>query len=315
MDNMIQVTNLKKYYPGKAGVIKAVDGVSFSIQKGTTLGLVGESGCGKSTTGRMVLRLGGSLTGGQVLFQGQDIYRLSTRQLRALRPKMQIVFQDPFSSLSPRMTVGEIIAEAVREHRLVSKKELADYVAHIMDICGLDSYHKNRYPHEFSGGQRQRIGIARALALKPEFILCDEPVSALDVSVQAQIVNLLQDLQAEYGLTYLFISHDLSVVEHICQQIAVMYLGKIVEQGSTQQVYDNPLHPYTRALLSAIPIPEPNRKASRIILEGTMPSPAEPPSGCRFHTRCPQRMDICPKVVPQLQEVTPGHFCACHLYK
>lgn len=315
MDNIVQVTNLKKYYPGKAGVIKAVDGVSFSIKKGTTLGLVGESGCGKSTTGRMVLRLGGNLSGGQVLFQGQDLYRLSPRQLRELRPKMQIVFQDPFSSLSPRMTVGEIIAEAVREHRLVPKKELADYVGHIMDICGLDSYHKNRYPHEFSGGQRQRIGIARALALKPEFILCDEPVSALDVSVQAQIVNLLQDLQAEYGLTYLFISHDLSVVEHICQQIAVMYLGKIVEQGSTRQVYDNPLHPYTQALLSAIPIPDPNRKASRIILEGTMPSPADPPSGCRFHTRCPQRMELCPKVVPQLQEVEPGHLCACHLYK
>ena len=315
MDNIVQVTDLKKYYPGKAGVIKAVDGVSLSISQGTTLGLVGESGCGKSTTGRMLLRLGGNLTDGQVLFQKQDIYRLNNRQLRALRPKMQIVFQDPFSSLSPRMTVGEIIGEAVREHRLVSKKELPDYVGHIMDICGLDSYHKNRYPHEFSGGQRQRIGIARALALNPEFVVCDEPVSALDVSVQAQIVNLLQDLQAQYGLTYLFISHDLSVVEHICQEIAVMYLGKIVEQGSTRQIYDNPLHPYTRALLSAIPIPDLGRKAKRIVLEGNMPSPADPPSGCPFHTRCPHRMNICPEVVPHLREVEPGHFCACHLYK
>ncbi len=313
MDKIVQATDLKKYYPGRAGLIKAVDGVSFSIDKGTTMGLVGESGCGKSTTGRMLLRLGGSLTGGQVLFQGQDVYALKPRQLRALRPKMQIVFQDPFSSLSPRMTVGEIIAEAVREHRLVPKKELGDYVGHIMDICGLDSYHKNRFPHEFSGGQRQRIGIARALALKPDFILCDEPVSALDVSVQAQIVNLLQDLQAQYRLTYLFISHDLSVVEHICHQVAVMYLGKIVEQGSTRQVYDNPLHPYTQALLSAIPIPDPSKKVNRIVLQGSLPSPADPPSGCPFHTRCPYRMDICPKEVPTLQEIEPGHFCACHL--
>ncbi|MBR3979259.1 MAG: ABC transporter ATP-binding protein [Oscillospiraceae bacterium] len=312
MDEILRVTDLKKYYPGRAGVIKAVDGVNFSIAKGTTFGLVGESGCGKSTTGRMILRLGGSLTGGQVLFQGQDVYALNPKQLRTLRPKMQIVFQDPFSSLSPRMTVGEIIGEAVREHHLVPKKEVANYVGHIMDICGLDSYHKNRYPHEFSGGQRQRIGIARALALQPEFILCDEPVSALDVSVQAQIVNLLQDLQAQYRLTYLFISHDLSVVEHICHEIAVMYLGKIVEQGATRQVYDNPLHPYTQALLSAIPIPDPTKKTSRILLQGSLPSPADPPSGCPFHARCPHRMDICPKEVPTLREIEPGHFCACH---
>ena len=312
MNEILRVTDLKKYYPGRAGVIKAVDGVSFSISRGTTLGLVGESGCGKSTTGRMVLRLGGGLTGGQVLFQGLDVYALKPKQLRALRPRMQIVFQDPFSSLSPRMTVGEIIGEAVREHRLVPKKEFEDYVGHIMDICGLDSYHKNRYPHEFSGGQRQRIGIARALALQPEFILCDEPVSALDVSVQAQIVNLLQDLQAQYRLTYLFISHDLSVVEHICHEIAVMYLGRIMEQGSTRQVYDNPLHPYTQALLSAIPIPDPTKKVNRILLQGNLPSASDPPSGCLFHTRCPHRMDICPKVVPHLREIEPGHFCACH---
>lgn len=314
MDKLVEVKNLKKYYPGRAGVVKAVDGVSFSIAKGTTLGLVGESGCGKSTTGRMLLRLGGNLTQGQVLFQGQDIYQLKPKQLRALRPKMQIVFQDPFSSLSPRLPVGELICEAVREHKIVPKKSLADYTDHIMDICGLDRYHKNRFPHEFSGGQRQRICIARALALRPEFILCDEPVSALDVSVQAQIVNLLQDLQEEYGLTYLFISHDLSVVEHICHQVAVMYLGKIVEQGQTKQVYENPLHPYTRALLSAIPIPDPTQAAERIVLQGNLPSASDPPSGCPFHTRCSHRMDICPEVVPQLREIEPGHFCACHLY-
>ena len=314
MDNIIKAIDLKKYYPGRAGIVKAVDGVSFSIEKGTTMGLVGESGCGKSTTGRMLLRLGGNLTAGQVFFQGQDIYALNPRQLRALRPKMQIVFQDPFSSLPPRMPVSEIIGEAVREHRLVPKQELNDHISHIMDICGLQSYQKSRYPHEFSGGQRQRICIARALALRPEFILCDEPVSALDVSVQAQIVNLLQDLQAEYGITYLFISHDLSVVEHICHTVGVMYLGRIVEQGATRQVYDNPLHPYTRALLSAIPIPDPGKQVKRIVLEGSLPSPADPPSGCPFHTRCPHRMDICPKLVPHLREIEPGHFCACHLY-
>lgn len=314
MNPIIQASNLKKYYPGKAGLVKAVDGVSFSIEKGTTMGLVGESGCGKSTTGRMLLRLGGNLTAGQVLFQGRDIYQLPPRELRVLRPKMQIVFQDPFSSLSPRMPVGEIIGEAVREHRLVPKKELAGHIDHIMDICGLQSYQKNRYPHEFSGGQRQRICIARALALNPDFILCDEPVSALDVSVQAQIVNLLQDLQEQYAITYLFISHDLSVVEHICHSVGVMYLGRIVEQGSTRQVYDNPLHPYTQALLSAIPIPDPSKKVNRIVLEGNLPSPAAPPSGCLFHTRCPHRMDICPEVVPPLREIEPGHLCACHLY-
>ncbi len=314
MEKIIEVTNLKKYYPGKAGVIKAVDGVSFFIEKGTTMGLVGESGCGKSTTGRMILRLGGDLTQGNVLFQGQDIYKLKPKQLRSLRPKMQIVFQDPFSSLSPRLTVGEIITEGVREHRLVPKQELPDYLDYIMDICGLDSYHKNRYPHEFSGGQRQRICIARSLALKPEFILCDEPVSALDVSVQAQIVNLLQDLQTQYGLTYLFISHDLSVVEHICHDVAVMYLGRIVEQGTTVQVYENPLHPYTKALLSAIPLPDPAHKGKRIVLQGSPPSPADPPSGCPFHPRCPYAMEVCPNSVPQLQEMEPGHFCACHLY-
>lgn len=322
MDNILEVKNLKKYFPIKGGLlsktvgqVKAVDDVSFHIRQGTTMGLVGESGCGKTTTGRMVLRLSGDKTGGQVLFNGQDIYALSPARLRALRPKMQIIFQDPFSSLSPRLPVGEIIGEAVREHKLVPKSHLDEHIDRIMDICGLQPFHKNRYPHEFSGGQRQRICIARALALEPEFIVCDEPVSALDVSIQAQIVNLLKQLQKEYALTYLFISHDLSVVEHICDTVGVMYLGNLVEYADTDDLFQTPLHPYTQALFSAIPVPDPNHRTERIILEGSIPSPADPPSGCRFHTRCPKRMDICPRVVPVLTEVTPGHTCACHLYK
>ncbi len=320
-DPIVRVTDLKKYYPirtgpfGKSkGTVRAVDGVSFSINRGSTLGLVGESGCGKSTTGRMLLRLGGEKTGGQVLINGQDIYALPRKQLRILRPKMQIVFQDPFSSLSPRLPVGELIEEGVREHRLVAKGEYEDYVSTIMHRCGLDPNYKNRYPHEFSGGQRQRIGIARALALKPDFVVCDEPVSALDVSVQAQIVNLLQDLQEQLGLTYLFISHDLSVVEHICDEVAVMYLGNIVEQAATEELYQNPLHPYTRTLLSAIPVADPDEPARLMVPEGPVPSAAAAPSGCPFHPRCPHRMDICPEQKPPLREVTPGHFCACHLY-
>lgn len=308
---ILQVRDLKKVYPGG---IKAVDGICFSIEKGTAMGLVGESGCGKSTTGRLVLRLAGEKTGGQVLFNGQDIYALSKRELRRLRPKMQIIFQDPFSSLSPRMRVGEIIGEAVLAHKLIPRNALNAYVDNIMQQCGLQSFHKNRYPHEFSGGQRQRICIARALALQPEFIVCDEPVSALDVSVQAQIVNLLKDLQESRGLTYLFISHDLSVVEHITDTLGVMYLGNLVEYATTKAVFDKPLHPYTQALFSAIPVPDPDYEPGRILLSGSIPSPADPPSGCKFHTRCPHRMDICPEEEPVWKEVEPGHFCACHLY-
>ena len=309
-DEILRVRDLKKYY----GPVKAVDGVSFSIERGSTMGLVGESGCGKSTTGRMILRLAGEKTGGQVLFDGQDIYDLSPRRLRRLRPKMQIIFQDPFSSLSPRMSVGRIIGEAVLAHKLVSKKELDRYVDDIMTQCGLQPNLKNRYPHEFSGGQRQRISIARALALQPEFIVCDEAVSALDVSVQAQIVNLLKDLQASRGLSYLFISHDLSVVEHICHTVGVMYLGKLVEHAPTDGLFAQPLHPYTKALLSAVPIPDPDHKPERQVLQGNLPSPADPPAGCPFHTRCLHAKDRCKKEKPVWQEVKPGHFCACHLY-
>lgn len=324
MDNevILSVKDLKKYFPIKGGLfgktvgqVKAVDGVSFSLRRGTTMGLVGESGCGKTTTGRMILRLAGEKTGGQVLFHGQEIYDLSPREMRLLRPKMQIIYQDPFSSLSPRLPVGELIGEAVREHKLVPKKEFEGYIDDIMDSCGLQPFHKNRYPHEFSGGQRQRICIARALALNPEFIICDEPVSALDVSIQAQIINLLKQLQQQYHLSYLFISHDLSVVEHICDTVGVMYLGSLVEYADTKALFDHPLHPYTRALFSAIPVPDPDHKMERIILQGSIPSPADPPSGCKFHTRCPRRMEICGHVVPELTEVEPGHSCACHLYK
>ena len=308
---ILQVRDLQKVYPGG---VKAVDGISFCIEKGTAMGLVGESGCGKSTTGRLVLHLAGEKTGGQVLFGGQDIYALSRRELRRLRPRMQIIFQDPFSSLPPRMRVGQIIGEGALAHKLVRKKELPAYVDSIMRQCGLQPDWKNRYPHEFSGGQRQRICIARALALQPEFVVCDEPVSALDVSVQAQIVNLLKDLQKSRGLTYLFISHDLSVVEHITDTLGVMYLGNLVEYAHTKAVFDKPLHPYTQALFSAIPVPDPDAKRERILLSGAIPSPADPPSGCKFHTRCPYAMEICPREEPVWRETEPGHFCACHLY-
>ena len=313
--DILVVESLKKYFPIKGGgTVKAVDGVSFRIPRGTTMGLVGESGCGKTTTGRMLLRLSGEKTGGQVFFNGREIYSLSKRELRRLRPKMQIIYQDPFSSLSPRMPVGEIIREGVREHNIVKKENMEAYIEEIMDRCGLQPFHKNRYPHEFSGGQRQRIGIARALALKPEFVVCDEPVSALDVSIQAQIINLLKNLQRQEHLTYLFISHDLSVVEHITDSVGVMYLGSLVEYASTDDLFKEPLHPYTKALFSAIPMPDPAYAMKWVALEGTIPSPANPPSGCKFRTRCPHAMDICTHNEPAWLEVKPGHFCACHLY-
>ena len=318
---ILMVNKLKKYFPIKGGMVsktvgyvRAVDGITFNLKRGTTMGLVGESGCGKTTAGRTILRLSGGKTGGQVLFNGQEIYDLSHKELRALRTKMQIIFQDPFSSLSPRMTVGEIIGEAVREHELVPKEEFDDYIDQVMDNCGLQPYHKDRYPHEFSGGQRQRIGIARALALNPEVVVCDEPVSALDVSIPAQIINLLRDLQEKYKLTYLFISHDLSVVEHISDTVGVMYLGNLVEYGSTEDIFRNPLHPYTEALFSAIPVPDPNAKMNRIVLEGSIPSPADPPSGCKFHTRCAHCTQRCKEEAPVQREVEPGHFVVCHLY-
>ncbi|MDD7652881.1 MAG: ABC transporter ATP-binding protein [Candidatus Faecousia sp.] len=319
-ENLLVVKNLKKYFPIKSsffkmtiGNVRAVDGVSFKIKRGTTMGLVGESGCGKSTVGRTILRLQGK-TEGEVYFNGTEIFSLSKEELRQIRPSIQIIFQDPYSSLSPRLPVGEIIGEAVREHGIVPEEELDDYVARVMRACGLQEYHRDRYPHEFSGGQRQRICIARALALNPDFILCDEPVSALDVSIQAQIINLLKDLQKQFGLTYLFISHDLSVVEHISDTVGVMYLGNLVEFSSTQKVFSHPLHPYTEALFSAIPVPDPDYKMNRVILQGSIPSPANPPKGCKFHTRCDKCMEVCKYVQPDFTEVEPEHYCACHLH-
>ena len=318
---ILQVNALKKYFPVKGGFIshtvgyvKAVDGITFNLRRGACMGLVGESGCGKTTAGRTILRLSGEKTGGQVLFEGREVYDLNAKEMRELRPKMQIIFQDPFSSLSPRMPVSEIIGEAVREHGLVPKNEFNDYIDKIMDECGLQPFHKDRYPHEFSGGQRQRICIARALALNPDFVVCDEPVSALDVSIQAQIINLLKDLQNEHNLTYLFISHDLSVVEHISDTVGVMYLGSLVEYGDTEDIFRNPLHPYPQALFSAIPIPDPTIKMNRIVLEGSIPSPANPPKGCKFHTRCRNCMECCKEVAPEQKEIEPGHFVSCHLY-
>ena len=293
---------------------KAVDDVTFSIKRGTTMGLVGESGCGKSTTGRTLLRLIDK-TDGEVKFNGQDIYKLDKKQMRSLRTKMQIIFQDPYSSLSPRLPVGEIIGEAVREHNLVPKEEFDDYITKIMSECGLQEYHKDRYPHEFSGGQRQRICIARALALNPEFIVCDEPVSALDVSIQAQIINLLKDLQRDRNLTYLFISHDLSVVEHISDTIGVMYLGGLVETGETKDIFSNPRHPYTQRIVQRNSDARSElRKRNRIILEGSIPSPANPPKGCKFHTRCSKCMEKCKTEAPQPRDVGNGHVVRCHLY-
>ena len=320
-ENILEVNGLKKYFPIKGGFfnsvvgqVKALDGISFHIKRGTTMGLVGESGCGKTTAGRTILRLNGGKTAGEVLFNGKEVYDIPKNELNDLRVKMQIIFQDPFSSLSPRLPVGEIIGEAVREHNLVPRGEYHDYIDQVMDNCGLQPFHKDRYPHEFSGGQRQRICIARALALNPEFVVCDEPVSALDVSVQAQIINLLEDLQEKYKLSYLFISHDLSVVEHISDTVGVMYLGNIVEFGTTEELFANPLHPYTKALFSAIPIPDPDAKMKRIILEGSIPSPANPPAGCKFHTRRAQCMEKCKTQAPERKDMGNGHYVCCHLY-
>ena len=319
-ENILEVSHLKKYYPIKGGMfgrvvgnVKAVDDVSFSIKRGTTMGLVGESGCGKTTVGKTILRLH-EITDGSVVFDGTDITKLDSKQMRKFRPRMQLIFQDPYSSLSPRLPVGTIIGEAVKEHHIVPDSEYEDYVSRIMKNCGLQEYHKDRYPHEFSGGQRQRICIARALALNPEFIVCDEPVSALDVSIQAQIVNLLGDLQKQYGLTYLFISHDLSVVEHISDTVGVMYLGSIIEYAPKKVIFNKPMHPYTQALFSAIPMPDPTLKMDRIILEGSIPSPANPPKGCKFHTRCRNCMEICKNKAPEMRDMGDGHLVACHLY-
>ena len=317
---LLEVKDLVKWFPIKSsffkqtvGNVRAVDGISFKIKRGQTMGLVGESGCGKSTAGRTILRLL-EKTSGEVWFDGKEIFSLSKEELRRMRPRMQIVFQDPYSSLSPRLPVGEIIGEAVREHGIVPPEEYDDYITRVMKACGLPEYYKSRYPHEFSGGQRQRICIARALALSPDFIVCDEPVSALDVSIQAQIINLLRQLQKDFGITYPFISHDLSVVEHISDTVGVMYLGTMVEYADTDKIFGEPLHPYTKALFSAIPIPDPDVKINRIILKGSLPSPANPPAGCKFHTRCEKCMDVCRCAVPEWSEVEPGHWCACHLY-
>ncbi len=293
--------------------VKAVDGVTFSIPYGETLGIVGESGCGKSTMGRSILRLH-DITAGQVIFDGQDITKMKPAELRKIRPQMQIVFQDPYSSLPPRLPVGEIIGEAVKVHKIVPKSEYRDYIVDIMRKCGLQDFYFDRYPHEFSGGQRQRICIARALALGPKFVVCDEPVSALDVSIQAQIVNLLKELQRDMHLTYMFISHDLSVVKHISDRVGVMYLGNFVEMGSKNAIFNSPMHPYTLALLSAVPVPDPHYEVKRIILEGDIPSPANPPKGCKFHTRCSYCMDVCKEVAPKFIDYGNGHLCACHLY-
>jgi oligopeptide/dipeptide ABC transporter ATP-binding protein len=311
-NKLLQVRHLVKHFPveNSADVVRAVDDVSFEIFAGETLGLVGESGCGKSTVGRCLLRLY-EPTSGEVWFEDQNIADLPGREMQALRREMQIIFQDPYASLNPRLKILSIISEPLKIHGIGDKASQREKVADLLTKVGLDPDYMYRYPHEFSGGQRQRIGIARALALNPKLIICDEPVSALDVSVQAQVVNLLQDLQAEFGLTYLFISHGLAVVEHISNRVAVMYLGKIVEIAEAKELYENPLHPYTRALLSAIPVPDPKKKRERIVLQGDVPTPINPPSGCRFRTRCPLAISECAEIVPELREITPGHPAAC----
>ena len=321
-DNVIlRVDNLKMYFPIRSGVfqrhvgdIKAVDDVSFEIHTGETLGLVGESGCGKTTTGRAIIRLYNP-TGGHVYFEDQDLAGLKGEALRKMRRKMQMIFQDPYASLNPRMSVYGIVSEPLTVHHVVSGREKKDRVAELMELVGLNPGLMNRYPHEFSGGQRQRIGLARSLALKPDLIICDEPISALDVSIQAQVVNLLEELQEQFGLTYLFIAHDLSMVRHISDRTAVMYLGKVVELAPQEELYNQPLHPYTQALLSAVPVPDPvaERKRHRIILTGDVPSPAHPPSGCNFHPRCPLAQQVCQEEEPEWREVSPDHWVACHL--
>jgi len=319
---LVEVRDLKKHFPitrgiviqRQVGAIKAVDGISFDVLKGETLGLVGESGCGKSTTARTILQLYRP-TAGEVLFEGTDLVKLKGEELRRMRRRMQMIFQDPYASLNPRMTVGNIIGEPLEVHGIAKGKERRERVQELLRLVGLNPYFVNRYPHEFSGGQRQRIGVARALALNPSFICCDEPISALDVSIQAQVVNLLEDLQAEFNLTYLFIAHDLSMVRHISTRVAVMYLGILVELTDRDSLYNDPQHPYTKALLSAVPIPDPvvEEKRQRIILEGDVPSPANPPKGCNFSTRCPVAIDRCFEEDPEFREVAPDHWCACHL--
>ena len=318
-DALLSVRDLRKHFAVKGGFLSreiervhAVDGVSFDIGAGETLGLVGESGCGKSTTGRCILRLI-EPSSGEVIFKGADVRKMSGEALRAMRRDMQIIFQDPYASLNPRLTVGAIVGEALTIHALTkSRQELEDRVVQLLETVGLQPDHMRRFPHEFSGGQRQRIGIARALAVEPKLIVCDEPVSALDVSIQAQVINLLEDLRERFGLTYLFIAHDLSVVEHISTRIAVMYLGRVVEVAPSQELYDHPLHPYSEALLSAVPIPDPTVKRKRIMLEGDVPNPIRPPSGCHFHTRCPIARPDCAQRVPELRESSPGHWVSCH---
>ena len=316
---LLEVRNLRKTFPIKKTItgkvtqeLIAVDDVSFTLNKGETLGIVGESGCGKTTMGRTILKLHPS-NGGKIIFDGKDITEYDTKKMRDIRTKMQIIFQDPYSSLPPRSTVGDILSEPVKVHKIVPDSEIKSYVLELMEKCGLRDYYYERYPHEFSGGQRQRICIARALSVKPELVICDEPVSALDVSIQAQIINLLKELQRSMGLTYLFISHDLSVVKFISDKIGVMYLGSMVEYGNKKDIFDNPLHPYTKALFSAIPNPDPDAKMQRIPLNGDIPSPANPPKGCKFHTRCPYAMEICKTEKPKYKEYEKGHFAACHL--